>query len=165
MTPERYDQLARSACFVCQIVAGEPLVGDVHVVYEDDHAIAFLNQFPTQEGYTLVSPKRHVERYERDFSAEEWLHLQTVVHSVSGAVAKATDPIRMYIASLGSPERNAHLHVHICPCPQGTPFREQQFAAMQTKDGAYLQLSPHRMAEIAESIRTALDTGGSTRIA
>lgn len=122
MTPEEYDRLCRSDCFVCRIVAGRPLVPNPHVVYEDDHVIAFLNQFPTQEGYTLVCPKHHVERYETELSLEEWRRLQGVVQRVSRAVAEATGAIRMYIASLGSPERNAHLHIHVCPCPPGAPF-------------------------------------------
>lgn len=153
MTPEEYDRLCRSDCFVCRIVAGRPLVPNPHVVYEDDHVIAFLNQFPTQEGYTLVCPKHHVERYETELSLEEWRRLQGVVQRVSRAVAEATGAIRMYIASLGSPERNAHLHIHVCPCPPGAPFAEQQFAAMEAKDGKYLNLSDERMRDIAARIQ------------
>ena len=154
-----YDRLARSDCFVCRIVAGKPLIPNVQIVYEDDQVIAFLNQFPTQEGYTIVCPKRHVERFESELSAEEWLHLQTVVQKIARAVSESTGAIRMYIASLGSPERNAHLHIHVCPCPPGTPFHEQQFAAMMFKDGRYLALSEAKMAEIAGGIRRRLVTG------
>jgi len=153
MTPDEYDRLCRSDCFVCRIVSGNPLVANPHIVYEDDAVLAFLNQFPTQEGYTLVCPKRHVERYETDLSPEEWLRLQGVVQRVSRAVASATNAMRMYIASLGSPERNAHLHIHVCPCPTGTPFTEQQFAAMEVKGGKYLNLPDERMRAIAAGIR------------
>lgn len=153
MTPEEYDRLCRSDCFVCRIVAGHPLVPNPHVVYEDDRVTAFLNQFPTQEGYTLVCPKRHVERYETDLSSEEWLRLQGVVQRVSKAVSAATGAIRMYIASLGGPERNAHLHIHVCPCPAGTPFAEQQFAAMELEGGRYLNLPDERMCAIAARIQ------------
>ncbi len=153
---EEYDQIARSDCFVCRIVAGNPLIANPQIVYEDNQVIAFLNQFPTQEGYTIVCPKRHVERFETDLSLEEWLHLQTVVQQVARAVSESTNAIRMYIASLGSPERNAHLHIHICPCPPGTPFDQQQGEAMRMKDGRYLELSDERTAEIAQAIRERL---------
>ena len=62
----------------------------------------------------------------------------------------------MYLASLGSPERNPHLHLHVCPCPSGTPFDQQQFAAMEWKDGQYLQLTDERLDEIAGRIRNGL---------
>lgn len=62
----------------------------------------------------------------------------------------------MYLASLGSPERNPHLHVHVCPCPEGTPFERQQLAAMELEDFQYLQLSDERLDELAERIRHAL---------
>ncbi|MBK9748128.1 MAG: HIT family protein [Chloroflexi bacterium] len=83
MTPEEYDEIARSDCFVCRLVAGNPLVADPRIVYEDEHVIAFLNQFPTQEGYTLVCPKRHAERWESDLDDMEWMHLQSVVRAVA----------------------------------------------------------------------------------
>jgi histidine triad (HIT) family protein len=156
VTAEEYDRVARSACAICRIVEGRPLFPGVRIVYEDEQTIAFLNQFPSQEGYTIVCPKRHAERYETDLSSEEWLYLLAVVQRIARAVSEATGAIRMYLASLGSPERNAHLHLHVCPCPEGTPFDEQQFAAMELKDGQYLQLSDERLDQIAELIRQGI---------
>lgn len=156
LTAEEYDAQARSAYFVCRILEGRPLMPNPRIVYEDEQVFAFLNQLPSQEGYTIVCPKRHAERYETDLTEEEWLHLQAVVRRVARAVSASTGAIRMYLASLGSPERNPHLHIHVCPCPAGTPFDQQQFAAMEFKDGQYLLLSDERMDEIAESIRQQL---------
>lgn len=156
MDDDAYDKIARSDCFVCRIVAGKPLIPTPHIIYEDAQVIAFFNQFPTQEGYTIVCPKRHAERFESDLTAEEWLHLQGVIQQVARAISATTGAIRMYIASLGSPERNAHLHIHVCPCPSGTPFEEQQGEAMRMKDGRYLEISEKRLAELAEQIRERL---------
>lgn len=156
VTPEEYDRVARSACFVCRIVEGRPTSPGVRIVYEDAQVIAFLNQFPSQEGYTIVCPKRHVERYETELTPDEWLYLLGTVQRIARAVSQATGAIRMYLASLGSPERNPHLHLHVCPCPEGTPFDEQQFAAMQWKDGQYLQLSDERLDELATRIRETM---------
>ena len=154
-----YDRLARSGCFVCAIVQGRPLLPDPQVVYEDSQVIAFLNHFPTQEGYVLVCPRRHVERFERDLTTDEWAHLQRVVQRVAAAVSDATGAIRTYIASLGSPERNAHVHVHVCPCPAGTPFDHQQFAAMMHRDGVHRMAPPERQRLIASRIRERLQDG------
>jgi diadenosine tetraphosphate (Ap4A) HIT family hydrolase len=156
ITPEEYDRIGRSDCFVCRIVEGKPLIADPHIVYEDHQVIAFLNQFPPQEGYTIVCPKRHVERLEEDLSEAEWLHLQKVVRQVARAVSETTNAIRMYIASLGSLERNAHVHIHVCPCPPNTPFELQQFEAMQVKNGEYLLLSETRLEELSSQIRAKL---------
>ncbi|MGN6330157.1 MAG: hypothetical protein ACTHOD_00700 [Motilibacteraceae bacterium] len=79
------------------------------------------------------------------------------MQQVARAVAASTGAIRMYVASLGSPERNPHLHVHVCPCPAGTAFEDQQFVTMNPPDGRYLDLSPARMREIADGIRAHLE--------
>ena len=154
LSPEEYDALCRSECFVCAIVAGQRQ--PTEVVYEDESVIAFLNHFPTQDGYTLVCPKRHAERFEVDLTRAEWLHLQDVVQSLAAAVSRATGAIRVYLASLGSPERNAHLHVHVCPCPPGTPVELQQFEAMRSPDGMHHTADAVRQREIAGRIREAL---------
>jgi histidine triad (HIT) family protein/ATP adenylyltransferase len=158
-----YDRVARSACFVCALVAGRPLMPGHRIVYEDDAAIAFLTPIPPQRGYALVCPKRHVERFETDFDAGEWAHLQGVVQVVAGAVGRATGALRMYVASLGSPERNAHVHVHVCPCPTGTPFERQQWEAMNPSDGTFLVLTDEERDELAAAIVAEL--GGWTYLA
>lgn len=155
LTLEEYDKIARSGCFVCRIVEGNPLIPNPQIIYEDDKVIAFLSQLPTQEGYTIVAPKKHAERYE-ELPEEEWLGLQKIVQNVARSVSKTTKAIRMYLASLGTPERNAHLHIHVCPCPPGTPFEDQQFAAMEMKNGKYLEISEARMKELAEKIKENL---------
>lgn len=58
----------RSACFICDLVAGRR---PHHVVWEGDDAIAFMNRYPTLRGQVLVAPKAHRERVTADFSVEE----------------------------------------------------------------------------------------------
>jgi histidine triad (HIT) family protein len=152
---EKYNELASSDCFICRIVAGRPLIPGVHVVDEDDFTITFLSQFPTKEGYTLVCPKNHIERYEADMSSRDWQTLQKKVHQVSRAVAKALPTKRLYEVSWGSPERNSHLHIHICPCPEGTLPEDQQIAAMDYRKG-YLKLDDAKMSNIAQAIKSCL---------
>jgi diadenosine tetraphosphate (Ap4A) HIT family hydrolase len=88
---------------------------------------------------------------------EDWLYLQKVVQKVAKAVAVSTGAIRMYLASLGSPERNAHIHIHVCPCPPGTPMEKQQFAAMDLGEGKSLDVSLERMKELATSIKQKMN--------
>ena len=45
------------ACIFCQIVAG---TAEVSPVWEDDHAVAFLDIHPIHRGHALVIPRAHV---------------------------------------------------------------------------------------------------------
>lgn len=154
---EDYHKIAMTDCFICRIISGNPLVPDPQIIYEDEKVVAFLNQFPTQEGYVLVCPKKHVERYENDLTAEEWQYLQEKVHQISKAISKAMRAMRMYVVLAGTPQRNSHVHVHVCPCPHGTPLEKQQLAAMWFEGGGeYLDIPKERMEEIAKKIRENL---------
>ena len=43
------------ACIFCDILDGKR---EAHIVYEDDHHIAFLDKYPIDDGHTLVIPKK-----------------------------------------------------------------------------------------------------------
>ena len=57
---------------------------------------------PTVPGYALVVPRRHVEDVVRDFTPDEYLALQAVVHWVARAIIKVVPTERTYVLSLGS---------------------------------------------------------------
>jgi ATP adenylyltransferase len=148
-------------CFVCKIVAGDPgYVRDHPLVYEDDRIIAFLSRWPTQYGYTLVCPKEHREQVTGDFTPEEYLGLQLVVHRVSEAVREEVGAERMYILSLGSNEGNAHVHWHVAPLPPGVPYRGQQFYALMQETAGALRIPEGEKAALAARIRGRLAGAG-----
>jgi diadenosine tetraphosphate (Ap4A) HIT family hydrolase len=143
-------------CFVCELVRGNPDYAH-HVVYEDDLAIAFLQRFQTLYGYVLVAPKEHRERVVDDFSEDEYLTLQRVIHRVGLALSRAVPTERLYVLSLGSQAGNRHVHWHLAPLPPGLPFDEQQFAALDTDLG--FDLDESELEELAQRIRAELETG------
>jgi diadenosine tetraphosphate (Ap4A) HIT family hydrolase len=143
---------ARSACFVCELVAGRR---PHHIVWEDDAAIAFMNRYPTLRGQVLVAPKVHRERVTGDFSLEEYLQLQAVVHRIGEAVRQAFPTARLYILSLGSEEANRHVHWHVAPLPPGVPFEEQQNEALRAERGI-LDLADEELADDAAAVRLHL---------
>jgi diadenosine tetraphosphate (Ap4A) HIT family hydrolase len=144
-------------CFICELLAGNPEYAH-HVVYEDERSIAFLQRFQTLYGYVLVAPKEHRERVVADFSADEYLALQAVVHRVGRAVCRAVPTERLYVLSLGSFEANSHVHWHLAPLPPGVPFEHQQLAAIDTDLG--LELGEDELEDLAARIRAELvDTG------
>lgn len=139
-------------CFICELVAGNPEF-EHHIVYEDEHAIAFLQKFQTLHGYVIVAPKEHREQVTGDFHLDEYLALQRVVHRVGEAVRQAVPTERLYLLSLGSQAGNSHVHWHVAPLPPGLPFEQQQLAALDTDEG--LDLSDDELADLARRIAAA----------
>ena len=150
---DAYHERARTGpCFVCGIVAGDPDFAGHHVVYEDDDALAFLNRWPTQRGYALVVPREHREQATADFTVEEYLALQRVVYRVAEAVREEVGAERMYVMSLGSNQGNTHVHWHVVPLPPGTPYDEQQFAALMWETAGALDVPEDEKAALAARI-------------
>jgi ATP adenylyltransferase len=139
-------------CFVCAILAWDPAFPDHHIIYEDEGAIVFLAINPTQYGYTLVAPKVHKEQVAGDFTVDEYLGLQRVVHRVAEAVREEVGAERMYILSLGSNQGNAHVHWHVVPLPPGTPYEEQQFSAVRLETAGALRIPDEEKADLAARI-------------
>lgn len=142
-------------CFICGLVAGDPQFAH-HIVFEDDFAIAFLNKYPSLAGYVLVCPRAHVEQVTGDLGLDDYLRLQTVVFAVSEALRETLAVERVYILSLGSQQANSHVHWHVAPLPPGTPFENQQFAALDLERTGVLAMTEPQMADLAARIASAL---------
>lgn len=140
-------------CFICELLAGNPEFAH-HVVYEDEHAVAFLNRYPALYGYVLVAPREHREQVTGDFTRDDYLRLQEVVHRVGEAIRRVVPTERLYVLSLGSQHGNRHVHWHLAPLPPGVPFKEQQFAALDTN--VCLDLSDAQLTELARKLRDAI---------
>lgn len=143
-------------CFVCGIVSRDPDFPKHHVVYEDDAVIAFLNKYPTQYGYTMVAPKEHKVQVADDFTIEEYLGLQRVVHRVAEAVREEVGADRVYLLSLGSNEGNAHVHWHVVPLPPDTPYEEQQFSAIMLERAGAMKIPEEEIVSLAARLRSRM---------
>src|SRR5512139_233963 len=141
-------------CFICQMVAGNSAYAH-EIVYEDEHALVFLNKYPSLYGYVLIAPRAHREQVTGDFTLDEYLALQQIIYRVAEAVRQVVSPERVYILSLGSQQGNKHVHWHVAPLPPGVPFEQQQLAALSIK-GGFLQLSAEEMSALASQLRAAL---------
>ena len=107
-------QSTSAGCIFCRIVRGE---APAHVVYEDEHVMAFLDIHPLVEGHTMVVPKGHYET------------LEAVPHELVGkvfeGVRKVSEAMRRALGAeattIGINNGRAagqvvpHLHVHILP--------------------------------------------------
>lgn len=141
-------------CFICEIVDG---THKSHAeIYRDDFAVAFLNRFPTLLGYTLVAPLDHRVSVVDDFSEEDHLRMQALVHRVGRALASTVPTERLYVMSLGSNQGNAHVHWHLAPLPPGVRYEDQQFAALMMETKGYIELTAAEHNELAERIRSSM---------
>ncbi len=142
-------------CFICGLVSGDPAFAH-HLVYEDEFSIAFLNKFPPLPGYVLVCPKAHPEQVTGDFSRNDYLRLQALVHDVGEALRATLETERIYILSLGSQQAKRHVHWHVAALPPGVPLEAQQFAALDTERAGYLAMTPEEKTALAHGLMAAI---------
>lgn len=152
----RYVRRSRARCFVCEIVAGNPDYPN-HTVYRDDSAIVFFPRYPNLYGHCLVAPLQHREQVTGDFTKNEYLRLQELVHRVGEAVRAAVPCERLYVMSMGSQQANRHVHWHVAPLPPGVPLYRQQFAAFGLAAGA-LELAADEWEVLTSRLRSLLNT-------
>ena len=152
-----YERRTREGpCFVCAIARGDPEYRfPTHMIYEDDDVLVVLNRYPTLRGYSLVCPRRHVERVVSDLTQEEYLLIQSWIFRLGRAMEQVVPTERLYILSIGSQQGNRHVHWHVAACPPGLAYSDQQFAALMMSRGI-LNIPPVEMAELASQIRAHL---------
>lgn len=151
------ERVRTGPCFVCAIARGDASF-PAHVVFRDEHHIAFLPSFHVLRGYVLVAPIEHREAVVGDFSLDEYLALHRVVHRVARAVQTNVPTERVYILSLGSQQGNAHVHWHVAALPPGVPYDEQQFRALMAETKGVLALTPEEQADLAGQLQDAVDS-------
>ena len=150
---EAYVARARTACFVCELLAGTD--GYEHeIIHRDETAVVFLAKYPNLRGHLLVAPIDHREHAIDDFTEAEYLELQRVVHHAGRALHATITTERLYVTSLGSQQGNRHVHWHLLPLPPGVPYADQQMGVFAEAKG-WLDLDPAETRRLAEELREA----------
>jgi len=88
-----------------------------HIVYEDEHTLAFLDIAPNTTGHTLVIPKAFCENV-FDCSAETLAYVMETVRKIAPVVRDAVGARGVHINSNHGHEAGQevpHLHFHIIP--------------------------------------------------
>jgi histidine triad (HIT) family protein len=96
-----------------------------HRVYEDDHAIAFMDVMPQANGHTLVIPKAP-SRNILDADPETLSHLMPVVQKVAVAVKGAFEADGVTVIQFNEPAAGQtvyHLHFHVIPRIEGVALK------------------------------------------
>jgi histidine triad (HIT) family protein len=101
-------------CLFCKIVAKQI---PAQIVYEDDHALAFLDIHPSAPGHTMVIPKVHAPNL-LELPPEEVGPLFAAVQHVGKMLSKAFTPDGITMGAnqgRASGQEVDHLHVHLIP--------------------------------------------------
>lgn len=134
------------SCVFCQIERGEL---DAHVVFENEHLIAFLDRRPVFVGHVLVVPRAHHETL-TDLPPQLVEPLFSQVRRIAGVVEAAMEAGGTFVAMNNRISQSVpHLHVHVVPRRKKDGLRgffwpREKYA------------SDEAMAEVAERIRRAL---------
>ncbi|MEO9168340.1 MAG: HIT family protein [Aestuariivirga sp.] len=96
-----------------------------HKIYEDEHALAFMDVMPMADGHCLVIPKAP-SRGLLDADAAVLAKLMPVVQKVARAAVTAMGAdgfqLRQYNEAAAG-QTVYHLHFHILPMKEGVPLR------------------------------------------
>jgi histidine triad (HIT) family protein len=101
-------------CSFCQIVAKQ---SPAEIVYEDDHALAFMDALPMTAGHTLIIPKVHV----RDLFAlpdDVAGHLLRAARIVGNQITFGLGAAGLNLLNnngVAADQSQFHLHFHLIP--------------------------------------------------
>jgi histidine triad (HIT) family protein len=132
-------------CLFCKIANKE---NPAKIVFENDHAVAFLDVNPRSPGHTMVISKYH-SRNLFDLPEEELSNLFAAVQRVARRIEGALRPDGFSIGinhGAASGQEVDHLHVHIMPRFYGDNGREVQSLVHNPPKES--------LEDIAEKIRT-----------
>ncbi len=99
-------------CLFCKIINGEI---PSYKVYEDDLVYAFLDINPTENGHTLIVPKKHYTDY-LELDKEIFNHIVEVAKKLSKDICDKLGANGASFAwNYGDRQVVKHFHLHIIP--------------------------------------------------
>jgi histidine triad (HIT) family protein len=137
---------ADPSCRFCQIIAGDE---SAHLVFEDEHTLAFLDNRPLFPGHSLLVPREHHETLADlpyDLVAPLFANAQLLSVAVPNAMRK---PGSFVAVNNVVSQSVAHLHVHVVPRKPKDGLRG--FFWPRTK-----YATEEEMREVAERVRRAV---------
>ena len=94
-------------CTFCAIIAR---VESAVIVYENSHAVVFMDQHPINTGHVLVIPKTHIESF-YELAENDFTQLMLVVRRVAAVINATFKPRRVGMLAAGFDVAHAHIHV------------------------------------------------------
>ena len=99
--------MSDESCPFCAIIER---VESAFIVYENSHAVVFLDKHPINTGHVLVIPKSHVQSF-YELEEDDFIQLMLVVRRVAAVLNATFEPRKVGMLAAGFDVAHAHIHV------------------------------------------------------
>lgn len=138
------------SCIFCEIIGGST---PAHVVWEDEHTLAFLDSRPVFPGHTLVLPRTHIETLP-ELPDDLLVPLFSTARRLAAAMPEAMAGDGTFVAVNNKVSQSVpHLHVHVIPRRHKDGLRGFFWPRQKYDDDAHA-------AAVAGAIRKAAEATG-----
>jgi histidine triad (HIT) family protein len=139
--------MSDARCTFCAII--EKVEG-AFIVYENSHAVAFLDKHPINVGHILVVPKSHIESF-YELKEDDFIQLMLVVRRVAAVVNDTFQPRKVGMLAAGFDV--AHGHIHVLPM-----YDYHDITSKIILEGSRPNPSDVELRAVADQIREGLST-------
>ena len=140
-------------CIFCDIIKR---VESAFIVYENSHAIVFLDKHPINVGHVLVVPHYHVEAF-YELDEDSFIELMLVVRRMASVIGAAYQPRKVGMLAAGFDVM--HAHIHVLPL-----YESHDITSKVILEGRRANLSEKELRMAAEHIQEGLRTQGDAAI-
>lgn len=138
------------SCIFCGILDGSI---KAHIVWEDEHTLAFLDSRPVFPGHTLVVPRTHIETLP-ELPDDLLVPLFSAARRLAAAMPEAMSGDGTFVAVNNKVSQSVpHLHVHVIPRKFKDGLRGFFWPRQKYDDEAHAQA-------VAAAIRKAVEAAG-----
>ena len=136
-------------CTFCDIIER---VEGAFIVYENSHAVVFLDKHPIRVGHVLVVPKDHAGSF-YELGEGSFIELMLVVRRVAAVLEAAYRPRKVGMLAAGFDV--AHAHIHVLPM-----YEYHDITSKAILEGGRANPSEQELRMAAEHIRQGLRAQG-----
>ena len=101
------NMMSDKQCIFCAIIEK---AASGFIVYENPHAVAFLDRHPINVGHLLIVPRHHVEAF-YELDEKSFIELMLVVKRLASVIKAIYQPKKVGMLVAGFDVAHAHLHV------------------------------------------------------
>ena len=99
--------MSDEGCTFCAIVEK---VESALVVFENSHAVVFMDKHPINPGHVLVIPKTHIKSF-YELAENNFVELMLVVRRIAAVINDTFQPRKVGMLAAGFDVAHAHIHV------------------------------------------------------